>query len=221
MNHENILSLFSFPEIDPISHLKEYFCDFASTWHLGPIYAKSFLDEIDYYPREITSSHPPAAFRAKLIIETLNTKAPKNIKDFYGKERERLTHRLGVNMDAIERGLRKILHEYTAILPQFKMRRKLNTRKVPSKKVILRYIEHNLPFIYEDIRLFLNGLPDLKSIKKVLTKRNLDAKQINNYFIEFLQESMLRSNAFRIFKKGAEKLHPGVKLPLPRAFKDG
>jgi hypothetical protein len=226
MNNENISSLFNSlshltPPIDSCSHLKEYFCDFASAWHLGPIYAKAFLDEIEYYPKGITYSHPPAGFRAKLIIETLNRETPKSIRDFYGKEKERLAQRLGVNMDVIERGLMEISHKYASILTlQFRII-KLKMRKVPPKKVILKYIEHNLPFIYEDIRLFLNGLPDLKNIKETLAKRELDAKQIDNYFIEFLQESVLRSNAFRIFRSGAEKLHFGVKLPLPYAFSDG
>lgn len=206
--------------LDRVGHLTEFFCDYGAARHVGPVYARSFIAEIDYYPRTLTRSHPPSPLRAKLISRALGQRTPRGVRDFYHHEKGRLQADLGLDLGLAERALTDIAKRFHAFLESdFGIKLFATSQDGgPTKDTLAHYIWHNLPYIYEDVRVFLNALPEWDQISKALSKQGVSGQLQRDRFADFLDESVLCSNAFRIFRDAAKRAQD-VTLPLPKAFR--
>lgn len=171
------------------SWTEELFCDFASSWHLGPVYGKAFIKEIVYYQSYGTETHPPRACRVLFILEALEIKKHPYITEIRNFRKRIVYEEEGQWSTEIK----KIANKFRAVLQILKVYRYkyTNIRKL----LRVKYFQNNLPYTYSDVRTFLNNLPKPADLPE----------KIKNDYDEILVECFRKNVIKREFEKAMEK----------------
>lgn len=136
--------------------LEEWFCDFAASWFFGPIFGKEFIEEISYVSPFGTASHPPRASRIVFILKALSTKRHPYVT-LVRRYQNEIAHEISSESDI---GQERSAEEFKQMVNTIGLRRyptESRTRK--NAATVKRNLKNNLPFIYGDIRDFLNSIP--------------------------------------------------------------
>ncbi|MBI5208332.1 MAG: hypothetical protein HY934_11175 [Candidatus Firestonebacteria bacterium] len=184
-----------------MNYIKELFCDFASAWHFGPAYGKAFIEDIAFTTIMETNKHPQRVLRIIIILEALqkHKKHPYTleVKNFYKN------HKIEYSYGVDKNNIRLIIDEYKKILKSLKISYYYSN---DLKEKIKNYFEHNLPYLYNDVREFLNNLPN---------KKNLSNKA-QRYYEIFILESIRKNTLWHEFNQEIRKSEE--LFPIPKAF---
>lgn len=191
--------LFFHDQPETMHYIKELFCDFGATWHFGPAYGKAFIDEIVFSTSKATKTHPQRVIRVMVIrsaLQGIPHPYREEINKFYKTYRHEVA---GIQSQGIE-FLRKefISMVKSCDISQYKPQQ--------IKDRIKKHFEHNLPYLYQDIREFLNNLP----------KENELEKDTQRHFKNLILESLRKNILYHQFTEHIRE--PSRMFPLPKAF---
>ena len=207
--------------LDQESHLIEHFCDYAAAWHYGNGYASAFVSEIDYYPKEMSASHPSAAMRIEVIWRGCRGK-PNVLKAYRARSRQEVK-RSGLGLSICDMAVKEMEKEFNSILvSRLSMKRYLGLKQPKSNMdcAMVRYLENNIPYTYSDVRHFFDALPEFEQMRRSLCPDGgaFSTEKLEK-LNEFFEECVVRSQALRIFAKAANKVL-NINLFFRPAFAD-
>ena len=163
--------------------IEELFCDFAAAWFFGPTYMKAFADEMAYYGVQGSSTHPPGDLRAKfLLISATGQKKHSG----YRALKSYLELRDQSDNSPSEKSLITLKNAFEGCLDNLKLKRFKLARI--SKKVLLSF-KKNIPFVVDDIRIFMNNLPPDNKVASI------------SHYTELMSESLRKTNLLRQVKE--------------------
>lgn len=192
---------FNINKINKISHVEELFCDFGAAWHLGPCSGFAALNELSFFGKTTSSSHPPRAARIKIILNAYKLiKHPsvdrfKILIDVYQNE-----------MKTIKNSSIKTISDFFITI----LKDDLGIKKcLPSneEEKLKKHIQNKIPYMYDkDIRILFNNLPPLEELT------SSEKNDLNDYLFESIRKNLMRLD----FEMAMEKKMKGKsKIELP------
>jgi hypothetical protein len=142
------------PKVLP-KRIEELFCDYGAAWFYGPVVMQAFAEELSFYPVAGGAAHPDNDLRAAFLLESL-----PGLKDHRGYEalkRYFLLRKLAKSA-AKEKTAFKILREaFDEVLRKLKLKAYSHVER---RDEIYASFVKNIPFVANDIRIFINNLPE-------------------------------------------------------------
>jgi len=155
-----------------------------------------------------TATHPPRLVRASILLKAWERQkdAPcrgiehtKTFKRCVEREepaldKEAVTWITGEFRDILERVLK---------VPKYKLK--------ADTSVVIKYFENNIPFLFEDVRDFFNGLPEREKLPE----------HVRGHFDVFLQETLRKNYLHRAFRNAmvpVRGLFPGLGTIAPEGL---
>jgi len=182
-----------------VSQVEEFFCDYIASWYYGPIYLQAFADEITYYPRRTSDTHPPNTLRAKLLLYANN-----HIKDHkgYSNLRKYLQLHGGTSISMDNRNVFKKMNvEFNRGLAEIGLRK---YKYDDISNIVKKSFDVNIPYVAADIRNLINNIPLPSTIK---SPENHPA---------LVSESLRKTNLLREIMKHVRE--PEALFSLPSAL---
>jgi len=191
-------------KINEISHIEELFCDFGAAWHLGPCSGFAALNELAFFGKASSSSHPPRAARIKIILNAYtNIKHPsvdryKLLIDVYQNE-----------MKTINNSSIKTISDFFSTILKNDLKI-MKCRPSNEEEKLKKHIQNKIPFMYDrDIRILFNNLPPSEELSRT------EKKGMNEYLFESIRKNLMRLEFGTAMEK---KMSQKIKIELPEVL---
>lgn len=182
------------------SQIEELFCDYAAVWFFGPMYMKSFADEMSYFSAQGSDTHPAGHIRAQmLLVNNYSYRSHRGYKaiSIYNKLKK---------VKNLDKRQKLILKKWGDQFSKAMKDIDINKYKFNDKSSLIgESFAANIPFVMEDVRDLVNSLPDKHSYSKTEERYSL-----------LVSESLRKTNILRQAKKYVRR--PDQLFAIPEAL---